>query len=163
MQARDPVSVEPLPKQGCEEDHKPYIPPSTRSQWNPCRSRGARVPYLPHGWRIGSLSGTPAEAGVRDDLPPPSNKIILVSVEPLPKQGCESALMISMRCWTKSQWNPCRSRGARCGEWWEQADQRPVSVEPLPKQGCEMIYLKMVGYSASLSGTPAEAGVRGHG
>ena len=59
------VSVEPPPKQGCEAaqaGEKGFV---TVSQWNPRRSRGARSRM--HAVRLteASLSGTPAEAGVR--------------------------------------------------------------------------------------------------
>ena len=60
----------------------------------------------------------------------------------------------------RSQWNPRRSRGAR---WpvgytmhWD-----GVSVEPPPKQGCELVASYGIPNSSRLSGTPAEAGVRG--
>ena len=85
------VSVEPLPKQGCEGTENPTI---VIEQWG--------------------LSGTPAEAGVRVYLP-------------LPRQGAEHCLSgtpaeAGVRAFLaiavyggdrKSQWNPCRSRGAR--------------------------------------------------
>ena len=58
-----------------------------------------------------------------------------------------------------SQWNPCRSRGAS-GEKRSQRRIGQVSVEPLPKQGCELIKTALNTKSTSLSGTPAEAGVR---
>ena len=35
-----------------------------------------------------------------------------------------------------------------------------VSLEPLPKQGCETEERETMSYDSSLSGTPAEAGVR---
>ena len=106
------------------------------SQWNPCRSRGARsecgtwVYY-----KLPCLSGTPAEAGVRAWSHVISVGSFLVSVEPLPKQGCERAglarpqrgsglsgtpaeagvrgsnRMETIMEWYESQWNPCRSRG----------------------------------------------------
>ena len=59
-----------------------------------------------------------------------------VSVEPLPKQGCE---LLNIKS------NSSRVR---------------VSVEPLPKQGCELSDLKTGFKESGLSGTPAEAGVR---
>ena len=60
-----------------------------------------------------------------------------VSVEPLPKQGCE-------RMWKL-----------------ETGSTRFVSVEPLPKQGCELSSIQEIRIGVlCLSGTPAEAGVR---
>ena len=59
------------------------------------------------------LSGTPAEAGVRELNIKEGYHALGVSVEPLPKQGCEHLLL-------------------RLTE-----HRSPVSVEPLPKQGCE--------------------------
>ena len=105
------------------------------------------------------LSGTPAEAGVREDDFNLPVLILRVSVEPPPKQGCESVnVPVWMNTWSlsgtpaeagvrgdphvvvglcfSSQWNPRRSRGARV----------PVSA--------------LKGYRSCLSGTPAEAGVR---
>ena len=38
-----------------------------------------------------SLSGTPAEAGVRELKIDEADHLLEVSVEPLPKQGCEAA------------------------------------------------------------------------
>ena len=59
-----------------------------------------------------------------------------------------------------SQWNPCRSRGAR-GLGKLGAGYGQVSVEPLPKQGCERQIPRPSSNEVSrLSGTPAEAGVR---
>ena len=89
------VSVEPLPKQGCE-------PFSCRPISTPC----------------------------------------LVSVEPLPKQGCEVAVrQAEFRQVIASQWNSCRSRGARRPTTVARKIFPRVSVEPLPKQGCEQIGL----------------------
>ena len=59
------VSVEPLPKQGCEENMMSRMDKIIESQWNPCRSRGARSLASLVATHE-SLSGTPAEAGVRD-------------------------------------------------------------------------------------------------
>ena len=83
------VSVEPLPKQGCELYAITYAVYVVMSQWNPCRSRGARSPIiiLPAMDQT-CLSGTPAEAGVRDE-------------------GSGGKVQRAA-----SQWNPCRSRGA---------------------------------------------------
>ena len=84
-----------------------------------------------------SLSGTPAEAGVRDDAGRHCFRRGLVSVEPLPKQGCEMA------------------------EDAMESVPGVVSVEPLPKQGCEHRCIFVFRSKRRLSGTPAEAGVRG--
>ena len=87
------VSVEPLPKQGCEKDEAKRITKLIRSQWNPCRSRGARSSGW-HGIQLAhGLSGTPAEAGVRDEYIAIPSIVGGVSVEPLPKQGCEKFMM----------------------------------------------------------------------
>ena len=83
-----------------------------------------------------SLSGTPAEAGVRVDPRRSYGSSRGVSVEPLPKQGCESASHA------------------------DYAYEDEVSVEPLPKQGCESAPETQPTETISLSGTPAEAGVR---
>ena len=84
------VSVEPLPKQGCEAlNANDVVEIQYRSQWNPCRSRGASRLNGLRCNAIRSLSGTPAEAGVR--------------------VGYEVANVMDSG---SSQWNPCRSRGA---------------------------------------------------
>ena len=59
------VSLEPLPKQGCETEERETMSYDS------------------------SLSGTPAEAGVRAGAAVAVGAEIAVSVEPLPKQGCE--------------------------------------------------------------------------
>ena len=82
------VSVEPPPKQGCEDkwveeianrDRLSGTPAeagvraageilntgSAQSQWNPRRSRGASFNSVNHCHASRRLSGTPAEAGVR--------------------------------------------------------------------------------------------------
>ena len=61
----DDVSVEPLPKQGCERAHLFAARCIGMSQWNPCRSRGASQPNEIENYAAACLSGTPAEAGVR--------------------------------------------------------------------------------------------------
>ena len=63
------VSVEPPPKQGCEVLGKDEGKLERKSQWNPRRSRGARYHLRSNLQRRNCLSGTPAEAGVRDDCP----------------------------------------------------------------------------------------------
>ena len=108
------------------------------SQWNPRRSRGASGKFRGGYGFIPRLSGTPAEAGVRDGAekinadprlvsvePPPKqgceasssswpSRIARVSVEPPPKQGCEtSCFLFAVSAAMMSQWNPRRSRGAR--------------------------------------------------
>ena len=113
--------------------HSPHHP----SQWNPCRSRGARCPVTRRKlWLTASLSGTPAEAGVRGYCICDSLQCSIVSVEPLPKQGCEGAEYDPNSWCNWSQWNPCRSRGAS-------------RLDTVLKQ-----------IETGLSGTPAEAGVR---
>ena len=134
-----------------------------KSQWNPCRSRGASClkVWIRMLW-LRRLSGTPAEAGVRGgdkpSRPPPGDESqwnpcrsrgarsqgsdyvncwFRVSVEPLPKQGCENPWLNTMQSWVMSQWNPCRSRGARRDREYVNSLLGDVSVEPLPKQGCE--------------------------
>ena len=154
------VSVEPPPKQGCE------------------------VAILGVISFISCLSGTPAEAGVRVDPHGFPARYFHVSVEPPPKQGCEITKTIHTMKVAPSQWNPRRSRGAR-------PRRHPihqsfvVSVEPPPKQGCEIAaneskspaplsqwnprrsrgaspHVGRCGLPVGgLSGTPAEAGVRG--
>ena len=87
--AKHAVSVEPPPKQGCEHTGGFTLAQFARSQWNPRRSRGAR---LKAGTMIkigGRLSGTPAEAGVRESVVVHVFTCARVSVEPPPKQGCE--------------------------------------------------------------------------
>ena len=182
------------------------------SQWNPCRSRGARKKKMMmtsgnkclsgtpaeagvregHGRSSqrsgGSLSGTPAEAGVRGTLYCLYVRVNKrVSVEPLPKQGCETCGIVAPRACATSQWNPCRSRGARVAGNVLFTSHGIVSVEPLPKQGCEPengsanIGIRKVSveplpkqgcedggnvnyeWIKGLSGTPAEAGVRDFG
>ena len=153
------------------------------SQWNPRRSRGASQRRGARCLRRHRLSGTPAEAGVRDGKTVTGYILLLVSVEPPPKQGCESSPPGPPRGHVRSQWNPRRSRGASCRTRNQrlgsrvsvepppkqgcEASQRKtgppliVSVEPPPKQGCEdEVMAEGAGFSG-LSGTPAEAGVRG--
>ena len=155
--------MEPLPKQGCE------IAPSLesvweeKSQWNPCRSRGARSRCQVLARRYRGLSGTPAEAGVRAECSPkkrqrctrlsgtpaeagvrgsgPSEglrKWSRLSGTPA-EAGVRGAAKVTVLTRDESQWNPCRSRGAR----------RRTATVPPETQG--------------LSGTPAEAGVRACG
>ena len=106
------VSVEPPPKQGCEQ------------------KRGALC------YPLRSLSGTPAEAGVR-------------------VEEATDALMIN-----ESQWNPRRSRGARRSEPGVEFLERSLSGTPAEAgvRALRMVHQR-TGYRR-LSGTPAEAGVR---
>ena len=84
------VSVEPLPKQGCEGWSNGAMLGAGASQWNPCRSRGASSIWSQQREASRSLSGTPAEAGVRVEKRYEVLSLqVNVSVEPLPKQGCE--------------------------------------------------------------------------
>ena len=83
------------------------------SQWNPRRSRGARICRWSFNRYSNSLSGTPAEAGVRGDSCPCYRVCFPVSVEPPPKQGCEHSEIVPIPRTSPSQWNPRRSRGAR--------------------------------------------------
>ena len=160
LSRRIAVSVEPLPKQGCEMLIKHRRLPrnglsgtpaeagvrdvnwtldgySGLSQWNPCRSRGASWWPMLSLIVAKCLSGTPAEAGVRVSITRTFICGPWVSVEPLPKQGCE---------WFRFLWT----------NWFG-----PVSVEPLPKQGCEKKFIVIYTIEDKrLSGTPAEAGVR---
>ena len=112
--------------------------------------------------RITRLSGTPAEEGVRGsasyDIKQGSRGLSGTPAEAGVRGAYCYAVAVALG---KSQWNPCRSRGASCGHGWIDSDETHVSVEPLPKQGCERACL--LGLSSplpSLSGTPAEAGVR---
>ena len=131
------VSVEPPPKQGCENHCLGSSLSHDWSQWNPRRSRGARINWFhPSAFTDASqwnprrsrgarrrrdrmlrrrqcLSGTPAEAGVREDGDGYSAGHLIVSVEPPPKQGCELPLSMWCHFSLSSQWNPRRSRGAR--------------------------------------------------
>ena len=185
--AKKAVSVEPLPKQGCEvcnmglrlldakfglsgtpaeagvrEAGNSIRAYCYKSQWNPCRSRGARfivvytiedklqvsVEPLPKQGCEGkivdmrkysspvSVEPLPKQ-GCEGSNSSQTSEICGVSVEPLPKQGCEQANKHIREGEITSQWNPCRSRGARL---------------------CKAYNL---GLKEGLSGTPAEAGVRG--
>ena len=62
------VSVEPPPKQGCEAKAPPTPSKTEMSQWNPRRSRGASWNWMVSDGPGHSLSGTPAEAGVRVEI-----------------------------------------------------------------------------------------------
>ena len=109
------VSVEPLPKQGCE------VLPVRRS---PGVCNVSVEPLPKQGCEAASYE-TPS-------------KTLSVSVEPLPKQGCEVAVrQAEFRQVIASQWNSCRSRGARRPTTVARKIFPRVSVEPLPKQGCE--------------------------
>ena len=107
------VSVEPLPKQGCELVEKVVKANKLPSLSGTPAEAGVRAVNSCSicSWKQ-CLSGTPAEAGVRVDTDETVWSVVQVSVEPLPKQGCE----VQWRCHSAidngSQWNPCRSRGA---------------------------------------------------
>ena len=121
------VSVEPLPKQGCEEtvkgkQHHVSVEPLPKQG---CEATG-------HGYQImTSLSGTPAEAGVR------------VRGEELRIDG------------ESSQWNPCRSRGASIPLPWLHQGSVKSQWNPCRSRGARSRL-----ETSRLSGTPAEAGVR---
>ena len=108
--------MEPLPKQGCETSASVFVAVIARLSGTPAEA-GVRVdPALEKVGLITCLSGTPAEAGVRGRLSRPkgpsgnrlsgtpteagvrgpevlqTDRYCDVSVEPLPKQGCEGAL-----------------------------------------------------------------------
>ena len=84
------VSVEPLPKQGCERLVMPGIRQRFSSLSGTPAEAGVRVaPKCMNRLDIRRLSGTPAEAGVREVSTRNMSSISEVSVEPLPKQGCE--------------------------------------------------------------------------
>ena len=156
------------------------------SQWNPCRSRGARASISRHVLITRCLSGTPAEAGVRVERFSTLGTQVLVSVEPLPKQGCEKARKSPQARRGKVSVEPLPKQGCELNKpansasladslsgtpaeagvrdniCWTDRYGTVVSVEPLPKQGCEGCCLRLVSRARrSLSGTPAEAGVRG--
>ena len=78
------VSVEPPPKQGCEGISITLGDGPTMSQWNPRRSRGARWRLDRMGRNLHRLSGTPAEAGVREENARTARSRLYVSVEPPP-------------------------------------------------------------------------------
>ena len=106
--------MEPLPKQGCETAG--YL----NSTDEPCRLSGTPAEAgvregvtAPNALFLLRLSGTPAEAGVRGGYAGSLYQLPKVSVEPLPKQGCEWYDKVKAYEAQKSQWNPCRSRGAR--------------------------------------------------
>ena len=84
-----------------------------------------------------SLSGTPAEAGVRAQITEGLSDFAGVSVEPLPKQGCEFFGARDSEEWRRSLSGTPAEAGVRA-EQVEMLDGAwQVSVEPLPKQGCE--------------------------
>ena len=158
----DFVSVEPPPKQGCEDQLDENDQFNRTSQWNPRRSRGARLSFfsLPKFSRVSQWN-------------------------PRRSRGARPRALIVTSRFYESQWNPRRSRGARAmppdlAVSWSGLSGTPaeagvrgakhalnllmahVSVEPPPKQGCENVcssYQSLIWQR--LSGTPAEAGVRG--
>ena len=129
------VSVEPLPKQGCEYTGEQMYDFAVVSQWNPCRSRGAsarRGSWLvrcgvsveplpkqgcewPMRWSTvakWSLSGTPAEAGVRDGIILTKRVNDMSQWNPCRSRGARTLRVPTWSPVEESQWNPCRSRGA---------------------------------------------------
>ena len=108
------------------------------------------------------LSGTPAEAGVRACISGFVARPREVSVEPLPKQGCEADGPAAKKAPAKVSVEPLPKQGCEKAyrEVWPPSGK--VSVEPLPKQGCEVTkrVRRTFGPTSRLSGTPAEAGVR---
>ena len=135
------------------------LPRGIASQWNPCRSRGARGKYPKRGRKNRRLSGTPAEAGVRGRRPNTTSTLLTSQWNPCRSRGARRLSSAKRKRTVGSQWNPCRSRGARCTHR-PFSSIRRVSVEPLPKQGCETSTREINSAWKSLSGTPAEAGVR---
>ena len=129
--------MEPLPKQGCEVADGDIVTGKATSQWNPCRSRGARGWWCEQVHAPACLSGTPAEAGVRAGCGRCYIAIYQVSVEPLPKQGCEMSCGTSfVRRKSRLSGTPAEA-GVRAARPRTYEEWLPVSVEPLPKQGCE--------------------------
>ena len=131
------VSVEPPPKQGCEKLERALQRAQEKSQWNPRRSRGARRRQGNFFGHVSSLSGTPAEAGVRAVVP----QTLLGSLASLSGTPAEAGVREAVG-WLedaadRSQWNPRRSRGARRHALNLPMAHGVVSVEPPPKQGCE--------------------------
>ena len=84
-----------------------------------------------------SLSGTPAEAGVRDDAGRHCFRRGLVSVEPLPKQGCEMAEDAMESVPGVVSVEPLPKQGCEDAMESVPTSESEVSVEPLPKQGYE--------------------------
>ena len=82
------------------------------------------------------LSGTPAEAGVRVPVASWSDHNRAVSVEPPPKQGCETGESHENQDMSGLSGTPAEA-GVRGdgGCFGDEGDR--VSVEPPPKQGCE--------------------------
>ena len=87
-----------------------------------------------------------------------------VSVEPLPKQGCERSPSADSEVKSLVSVEPLPKQGCELIGGVILALIGGVSVEPLPKQGCELVAgVCDDGTLQCLSGTPAEAGVRGYG
>ena len=85
------VSVEPLPKQGCEKAGRILDCRLTSLSGTPAEAGVRVISLMTVACCYSSLSGTPAEAGVRVGrvLDKQAEQSHSVSVEPLPKQGCE--------------------------------------------------------------------------
>ena len=130
------VSVEPPPKQGCEEIIMDDYNKAMSSQWNPRRSRGASAGVTLCMMPLAMSQWNPRRSRGASLLFICSERRHDVSVEPPPKQGCEGIGVYML------------------------FSKRPVSVEPPPKQGCESKAMQTRQDAYGLSGTPAEAGVR---
>ena len=154
------VSVEPPPKQGCEGNCYLCDASHDAVSVEPPPKQGCEAALLDGVNRGLSLSGTPAEAGVRDFLHGPMNSLQNVSVELPPKQGCEDAVGHAEHEVERSQWNPRRSRGARhlCSRPW--MSYIKSQWNPRRSRGARRSEPGVVAPRPSLSGTPAEAGVR---
>ena len=87
--------------------------------------------------RLRRLSGTPAEAGVRGVEHFSFDTSACLSGTPAEAGVREAEQVYQRHIFRLSQWNPCRSRGARLLDEVIPASDWKVSVEPLPKQGCE--------------------------
>ena len=89
LKKRDVVSVEPLPKQGCEAAAVDMWWPGRGLSGTPAEAGVRECDSRNRDKLKERLSGTPAEAGVRVGPCLTGSMPTLVSVEPLPKQGCE--------------------------------------------------------------------------
>ena len=155
------VSVEPLPKQGCERLVTAYGHIATSLSGTPAEAGVRALETFQFFVKFGGLSGTPAEAGVRGvNARYRDARAYRSQWNPCRSRGARGLDDTKAVPKAMSQWNPCRSRGASrgCGPGYLES---AVSVEPLPKQGCELEGRKLIELERSLSGTPAEAGVRG--
>ena len=129
--------MEPLPKQGCEQQHQDQGVQGLVSV-EPLPKQGCEKKWAEERESTKSLSGTPAEAGVR-----------------------ESWAADHYRAIHRSQWNPCRSRGASWKVAAHEGGRRGLSGTPAEAGVRGAKVMRKGVRRASLSGTPAEAGVRG--